>query len=96
MKKSNVKKSSAAQATGSVVAGLCTAILFAAGTLLPAKAEWFLEAGPLYRGHMKISVEGGSHAANRGAGPQSGSSGAFPSGMDGPLLNDDGLSAVLR
>ena len=63
---------------------------------LSAQAQWYLEAGPVYRGDMKISVEGGSRAADSGiSAAQAGTAGGFPSAQTS-LLSDDGTAQILR
>lgn len=63
--------------------------------LLPlsgVRADWFFEAGPFYRGQMKISVDGGSRAADTGANAATpGIRGGLPS-SGVPVLNDAGGS----
>ena len=56
------------------------------------KADWFFEAGPFHRGNVKISVDGGSRAADAGANAATpGIRGGMPS-SGVPALNDDGGS----
>ena len=58
--------------------------------------QFFFEAGPWYRGNMKISAEGGSRAAAEGVhASQAGRSGGTPAAVD-PLLQDDGTAQILR
>lgn len=63
---------------------------------LPAQGEWYLEAGAVYRGDMKISVEGGSRAADSGiSASRAGTAGGFPA-VPSRLLSDDGTAQILR
>ena len=76
---------------------LCLLIALLWGSLLqPARADWYVEAGPWYRGDMRVRVDGGSQAAAAGlrlATP--GVQGAFPVASD-RLYLDAGTAQVLR
>jgi len=63
-----------------------------------ANAQWYLEVGPVYRGDMKLSVRGGSSAAQEGAtAARDGTTGGgtLELGEEG-LPIDDGTAQVLR
>ncbi len=59
-------------------------------------AQWYFEVGPVYRGDMEISVQGGSRAAESGVqAEKAGTVGRRPS-LPENLLEDDGTAQVLR
>lgn len=77
-----------------------TRLVFGAGlaclATAPVHAQWYFEVGPVYRGDMEISVQGGSRAAERDArGTETETDGARPTLPD-PFLNDDGTAQILR
>lgn len=54
-------------ATGKqTAAGIALGLLLSSASALPAHAQWYFELGPVYRGDMDISVQGGSRAAASG------------------------------
>lgn len=66
------------------------------GVVQPCDAQWYLEAGLIYRGGMEISVQGGSSVVNSGASAaQAGTTGGLPVAQF-TLLNDDGTASILR
>lgn len=59
-------------------------------------AQWYFEVGPVYRGDLDISVQGGSRAADSGAtAARNGTVGGKPS-LGESALNDDGTAQGLR
>jgi hypothetical protein len=79
---------------------LKTGLALGAGWLcaatLSASAQGYIEAGIVYRGDMRISVDGGSRAAGSGVqAAQAGTTGSRAA-PQASLLNDDGTAQVLR
>ncbi|MCC5845764.1 MAG: hypothetical protein JJU05_16070 [Verrucomicrobia bacterium] len=76
--------------------GAALLTLLLASFTTPLSAEWFVEAGPFYRGQMKLSVNGGSRARDTGAlAAVPGTRGGTTIGPGLPV-NDDGTAAVFR
>jgi hypothetical protein len=73
---------------------LLSMLLFATATSV--QAEWFMEVGPFYRGHTKISVDGGSRAHDSGTLTPSTVTRGNTATAPGAPLNDDGTSPVFR
>jgi len=76
---------------------LCSITTFVIISMNPVHAEeWFMEVGPMLRGDMKISADGGSSAANHGGIATGNRSGRGTSSIAGSRLNDDGTSPIFR
>ncbi|MCC5848291.1 MAG: hypothetical protein JJU29_09370 [Verrucomicrobia bacterium] len=76
--------------------GLALLTILLVSSAVPAQADWFVEAGPFYRGGVKISVDGGSRAAGSGINVATPGSRGAASMAPGALLTDDGSAAVFR
>lgn len=74
--------------------GILMAVMVFASSLAYAGGSWFTEAGPWYRGGMKMDVSGGSIDAGNEIGMAAG--GNVVSVPSGQLLNDDGAAQQLR
>jgi hypothetical protein len=78
------------------VARLVLGAGFACSAAVAVHAQWYFEVGPVYRGDMEVSVQGGSSAAESGAtAARAGTVGGKPS-LPASGLNDDGTAQVLR
>ena len=63
---------------------------------LSCYGQFYMEAGPWYRGDMEVSVEGGSRAAASGLhAARAGTQGSLPVAQ-GSILTDDGTAQVFR
>lgn len=76
--------------------GLALLTLFLLSTTSSVKSEWFVEAGPFYRGQTKISVDGGSRAHDSGINAPSTTTRGGTASAPGVLINDDGSSSAFR
>lgn len=78
------------------ITGIVLGIMLSSILMLSADAQWYFDIGPVYRGDMEVSVEGGSRAAGSGlhAG-RAGSRGQTPSMQNAPF-GDDGTAQILR
>lgn len=62
----------------------------------PVHAKWYFEVGPIYRGDMEVTVQGGSRAAESGVtAAEEGAVGGRPS-LPESSLSDDGTATGLR
>jgi len=75
---------------------LAVLTLLLAASTIPARADWFVEAGPFYRGQVKISVDGGSRAHDAGINAAAPGTRGGTAMAPGTLLNDDGTAAIHR
>jgi hypothetical protein len=64
--------------------------------VLSVQAQFYIEAGVVYRGDMEITVDGGSRAANSGSQAAAAGTAGGPAAPLASLLNDDGTAQVLR
>lgn len=77
---------------------LCFFVILFHGMAAPAQGSWFFEIGGVYRDNMRISVDGGSRAAESGPGTAwtwMGTDGQLPTAQ-ASLLRDDGSQTQLR